>query len=464
MSRKNNHARLLIYSHDSFGLGHLRRCRTIAHSLVDHHKDLAVLILSGSPIVGSFDFRSRVDFVRIPGVIKLRQGDYTSLNLDIGIGDTLALRASIIRHTAKTFAPDIFLVDKEPTGLRGEVLDTLTMLKARGTTLVLGLREVMDDPKILAQEWARKNAMPALADLYDQIWIYGPEQVYDPLDGMPMPEAVRRKITYTGYLRRSSADAWNPPYPLPPVESQSYLLVTTGGGGDGAALIDWVLRAYEHDPDLPHPALMVLGPFMRTHLQAEFMQRVARLDNVHAITFDANVESLLADASGVVAMGGYNTFCEILSFDKPAIIVPRTAPRMEQYIRAARAAELDLAGMLLDDGVRDPRIMADALRDLPYRRKPSDTHLPGLLDGPVDHQRHGGAVAGRRRGECAEAVRHQPEKLISEYVHRHRPEGVSAPFGNLHRPGNPRPRTARHSLAPDLAAPSHGHAAPPDPP
>ncbi len=43
----------------------------------------------------------------------------------------------------------------------------------------------------------------------------------------------------------------------------------------------------------------------------------------------------MARAIGVVAMGGYNTFCEILSFDKRAIIVPRTAPRMEQYIRAA---------------------------------------------------------------------------------------------------------------------------------
>ena len=132
MGRKTGHARLLIYSHDSFGLGHLRRCREIAHSLVDHRKDLSALILTGSPIVGNFDFRSRVDFVRIPGVIKLRRGDYTALNLKIGIDDILALRASIIRHTAETFAPDIFLVDKEPLGLRGEVHETLTMLKAKG--------------------------------------------------------------------------------------------------------------------------------------------------------------------------------------------------------------------------------------------------------------------------------------------------------------------------------------------
>ena len=95
--------------------------------------DISVLILSGSPIIGSFDFRARVDFVRIPGVIKLRNGEYTSLNLHIDIEHTLAIRGSIVEHTAKIFDPHLFLVDKEPLGLRGEVRSTLATMKARGT-------------------------------------------------------------------------------------------------------------------------------------------------------------------------------------------------------------------------------------------------------------------------------------------------------------------------------------------
>jgi predicted glycosyltransferase len=90
---------------------------------------------------------------------------------------------------------------------------------------------------------------------------------------------------------------------------------------------------------------------------------------------------LLADSSGIVAMGGYNTFCEILSFDKPSLIVPRTVPRLEQYIRASRAEDLGLGRMILDDGIRDPRQMAAALKDLPFQSKPSETHIPGVLDG-----------------------------------------------------------------------------------
>jgi predicted glycosyltransferase len=381
MHKRGGHSRLLIYSHDTFGLGHLRRCRAIAHALVDRFSDLSVLILSGSPIIGSFSFRNRVDFVRIPGVIKLKDGDYQPLGLNIGLDDILSMRAKIIRHTSEAYEPDLFLVDKEPLGLRGEVRDTLIMLRARGTPLVLGLRDVMDDPRQLAEEWERKNAVPALIDLYDAIWVYGLPQICSALDGISLPAIARAKVQYTGYLRREPISTHCPTALHTPTDGEPYLLVTTGGGGDGAQLIDWVLRAYEHDRDLPYPALLVLGPFMRSSLQAEFMARVSLLERVHAITFEANVENLMAAASGIVAMGGYNTLCEILSFDKPALIVPRTEPRLEQYIRASRAQALGLIRMLDAESGTSADRMATALRDLPGQPKPSEVRISGLLDG-----------------------------------------------------------------------------------
>jgi predicted glycosyltransferase len=121
--------------------------------------------------------------------------------------------------------------------------------------------------------------------------------------------------------------------------------------------------------------------------QAAFAARAARLSKVHTITFDARIETLIKRASGVVAMGGYNTFCEILSFDKPALIVPRTEPRREQYIRAARAAELGLVSMLPDWHERDPGMMVRALLHLTQQKRPSDVVVPGLLDGMANVDR-----------------------------------------------------------------------------
>lgn len=372
--------RVLIYSHDSFGLGHLRRCRAIAHALVDRFKALSVLIISGSPIIGSFDFHARVDFVRVPGVIKLRNGEYTALNLHIDITEMLSMRASMIRHTAEIFRPDVFIVDKEPIGLRGEVLETLEMLKKRGTRLVLGLRDVMDDPKLLASEWRRKNVLPALKDLYDEIWIYGLPQICDPVEGITLPAQVRQKMIYTGYLHRE-LPVREAAQQHPAITDRPYLLVTTGGGGDGENLIEWVLRAYEHDRLLPYPALLVLGPFMPPARRAAFRERAAKLKRVEVITFDSNMESLTAGAAAVVSMGGYNTFCEVLSLDKRTLIVPRTVPRLEQLVRASRAAQLGLISMIPEDDHLDPAVMAAAIRALPRQKLPSEVVIPGLLEG-----------------------------------------------------------------------------------
>ncbi len=378
--RRRTHARVLMYSHDTLGLGHLRRCRAIAHALVEADPGVSVLILSGSPIIGSFDFRTRVDFVRIPGVIKLRNGDYTSLSLHMDIEVTVQLRAAIIKHTAEHFDPDVFIVDKEPWGLRGEVKETLEMLKARGTPLVLGLRDVMDEPELLGPEWERKKVLPALQDLYDEIWVYGVKEVCDPYFGLEIPASVRLKTRYTGYLRRHDSHVVTAA-PALPFGDEPYLLVTAGGGGDGEPMMDWVLRAYEQDAELPYPMLMVLGPFMPQEQQHEFMERADKLDRVHIITFDSRIEGLMARCAAIVAMGGYNTFCEILSFDKRALVVPRTEPRLEQYIRAKRAEELGLLSVVVEDGDRDPKVMADALRRLPSQKLPSEATDLKLLDG-----------------------------------------------------------------------------------
>ena len=154
----NRPPRVLIYSHDFYGLGHLRRCRAIAQSLVSYREDLSILMISGSPIVGAFSFSPNVDFIRVPGVVKLGNESYQSHSPGISIEDLMAIRSGIILETARVFEPDIFLVDKEPLGLRGEVEATLKFLKDRGKLLVLGLRDVMDEPTRLVEEWERKRA------------------------------------------------------------------------------------------------------------------------------------------------------------------------------------------------------------------------------------------------------------------------------------------------------------------
>ncbi|HEV2560461.1 MAG TPA: glycosyltransferase [Microvirga sp.] len=374
-------ARVLLYSHDTFGLGHLRRTRAIANALVEAWPGTSVLILSGSPVIGNFEFGPGVDYVRIPGVTKLPEGDYRSLNLNVSIDQAVGLRQALILQAAESFRPDVFVVDKEPTGFRGEVVPALEYLKGQGCRLVLGIRDVMDEPALLVPEWVRKGAMDALKRYYDEVWVYGLKQVYEPLAALDLPDSVRKRLTYTGYIRREvpreSAVAR-----YPKMTRQPFFLVTTGGGGDGDELIDWVIQAYEHAPDIEVPALIMFGPFINRDRRNSFMSRIAGHPKLDALTFDTKIEVLIEKAAAVVAMGGYNTFCEILSLDKRALIVPRTRPRLEQHIRAVEAERLGLVRMLSDrDGPRTPERMAAALRSLAAQPRPSEVVIPGLLDG-----------------------------------------------------------------------------------
>ena len=274
MAVRRHHKRVLIYSHDSFGLGHLRRCRAIAHSLVDADPAVSVLILSGSPIIGSFDFRSRVDFVRVPGVIKLRNGEYVSLNLHIDIEETLAMRSSIIRHTADIFDPDLLIVDKEPLGLRGEVRDTLDLLQGRGTPLILGLRDVMDDPEALESEWERKKVVPALGRVLRRDLGLRPAADLRPAGrACPCRRACGERMIYTGYLRRTAGELQLTPEIVGIVDSDSCW--SPRAAAATARPDRLVLSAYEHDPGYPLPGADRVRPVHAARAASGF-RRAAR--------------------------------------------------------------------------------------------------------------------------------------------------------------------------------------------
>lgn len=376
--KRLDHTRILMYSHDTFGLGHLRRCRAIAHSIVEQFKGVSILIISGSQIAGAFDFKARVDFVKIPSVIKLYNGEYDSIGEYIDIEEILQMRKLIIQRTAEAFNPDIFIVDKEPMGLKGELEPTLEMFKDTNTKTVLGLRDVMDSPKLLKKEWSKQSMLAKIDDYYDAAWIYGPEHFWNPLEGLDVPESLNSKINYVGFLdRESHAVPSSENYSLP----DKYILVTAGGGGDGIAIMEQVLAAREYDPQIDFPIVMVLGPFMKLENRDRIRLRASRLANVTVIDFENRMEVLMQKAVGLVGMCGYNTFCEVLSFDRKALFVPRTKPREEQYIRAKRSTEIGLSSMLTPEEAAIPSQMAKALRNLPKQKLPSESLAKGDMLG-----------------------------------------------------------------------------------
>ncbi len=134
-------------------------------------------------------------------------------------------------------------------------------------------------------------------------------------------------------------------------------------------------------PSEQRPLLLVLGPLMPTEERERIRARAKAFPQASVIEFDNRMEALIDGAKAIVSMGGYNTFCEILSFDKRALLVPRVRPREEQLIRARRAADLGIIDMLEPTEAADPAKLAAALRRVYTRPRPSEIEPALELDG-----------------------------------------------------------------------------------
>lgn len=328
-----------MYSHDTYGLGHIRRTMAIANHLRD--ADTNVLILTGSPLAGRFKFPEQVDFVRIPGMIKRTNDEYQSLSIKIDEQQALSIRTNIILATAQTFKPNLFIVDKEPLGLKKEVLPTLKWFKEEHPTTktVLGLRDILDESSVIQKDWQDKNVYSYLEELYSEIWVYGNKEIYDPIEMYNIPASIHDRVIFTGYIPRKSLckkkkRSIRKRYRV--MDEDKFVLVTTGGGGDGFEVIDHFLDMHDYYPtSLPFKSMIITGPFMPKRIREDIKKRAQKF-GIKTVPFHPRMEELMIAADLVISMGGYNTICEILTQQTPALIIPRESPRQEQLIRAKR--------------------------------------------------------------------------------------------------------------------------------
>ena len=327
---------ILMYSHDTYGLGHIRRTMAIANHL--RTMSTNILILTGSPIAGRYSFPENVDFVRIPGMIKKTNDEYRSLSIRINAEHALNIRKSIISATAKSFQPDLFIVDKEPLGLKREVLPVLRWFKKYSpkTRTVLGLRDIMDDRDTVCRDWQHKKVYRYLDELYSEIWVYGRQDIYDSAAEYDIPEKVQEKMFFTGYLPRKITSEkikqkTRKKYCVKPGEKM--IVVTAGGGGDGFQMMDTYIAMYENCKVPKIRSILITGPFMPKEQRRHLAKR-AKQFKIKVIPFYPRMEEMFGAADLVVSMGGYNTVCEILSQDTPSLIIPRETPRKEQLLRA----------------------------------------------------------------------------------------------------------------------------------
>ena len=378
--------RILIYSHDTFGLGNIRRMLEIARHLVQSSPDVSVLVITGSPMLHAFRIPPRIDYVKLPCLSRNVDGQYGARFLDLSLAATVRLRANIIRSAMSDFAPDLILVDKKPFGVEDELSGALVAMQSstQRPKLVLLLRDILDSAEATTKVWKKNRYFEAIEAYYDEVLVVGAPQVYDLRHEYQFPPFASAKVTFCGYIarelgRQSRAEARRG---LGAQKDEPMVLVTPGGGEDGHALIDAYLRGLLALPVQRRPrSHIVCGPEMADAQRAAIKRLAATLPQVSLQDFSDDMMSLMAAADVVVAMGGYNTVCELLTLRKRAVVVPRIKPGLEQCIRAERMSAIGLLHMLHPHCLTSEALLAAVHTELAAMAQPVPHVRRKSLDG-----------------------------------------------------------------------------------
>ena len=351
------HAKLLIYSQDAFGLGHFTRCRRVANAFHSIYSSISTLIVTGSPVAGRWQTPSGVQLMELPLITCDENMDKRPRDPRYTLEEVLLSRRDLILDAGRDFEPDLVLVDHNPIGIEGDVIPALRWLKEKHghTSVAVGLRDIIDAPDAVRRDWDAFGTHAVLEDLYDAIFVYGVPEFFDPVSSYGLSECVREKMVFTGFISESDS-AIDGQDSIEKDDDSRRIFVTLGGGEDGEQIITAFLHMIaDYGAVLNVRSLVVSGPLL-PDAPRKRLATIAGSLGVEFKSFVPNIIPYLKSADLVISMGGYNTVMEILSHAEKAVIVARAQPRSEQLIRARRLCQLGLV-----DYIPVPEVTSDLL-------------------------------------------------------------------------------------------------------
>ena len=375
--------KLMVYSHDTFGLGNIRRMLAICKYLRDTIEDISILIVTGSPMLHSFRVAHGIDYIKLPCLKRSLGGDLGVRFLDLESDDIIRLRSQIIQTSVRSFKPDVVLVDKKPTGLAGELEPALKFIRSGlpSAKVLLVMRDILDEPAATIEQWHKGGYDEAVRWFYDAVLVLGSAGIFDVRKEYRFSPEVSSKVVYCGYVRRERGEKTRKALrrELHVGDDENLVLVTAGGGEDGYQLMQSYLSGLAvAPPSRKVRSLVITGPELPPSKRHMLGDLAASHPGVQVLEFTDDMMGYMDAADVVVSMGGYNTVCELLTLKKRAVVVPRVEPVAEQRIRAERLAGLSLFKTILPADLRPALLMRAVLQEIDRARLGGDS--PDLIE------------------------------------------------------------------------------------
>src|SRR5262245_22290126 len=114
--------RVLFYSYDGHGLGHLRLTLMLAEEFARREPYATIVIATGAQAFDTTRLSPRIELVKLPSGRALTS--LAGLRPALGSGYTWrglwSMREAILHETARTLDPHLVVGDNEPAGMQGE--------------------------------------------------------------------------------------------------------------------------------------------------------------------------------------------------------------------------------------------------------------------------------------------------------------------------------------------------------
>ncbi len=385
-------ARVLFYVQHLLGVGHLKRAALIARALAGRGFEVD-LVSGGLPVAGIV--APGVRLIQLPPA-RSRDEAFTELvdadGAPVGEAWESRRRARLLALFAES-RPEVLVVETFPFGRRRMRFELLPLLDAAAAArprplVVASVRDILQ----LGRKPGRAaEAADIVRDRFDHVLVHGDPSFARFDETFPAAAKIADRLHHTGFVaepaRAQGAVAGG----------RHGVVVSTGGGAVGRALLDAALAARPLSPLGQAPWRLIAG----SNLGADELAAIgARAPAGVTVERDrSDFGALLAAAAVSVSQCGYNTVMDVLRAEVPAVVVPFAGTgETEQPMRAARLAERGLVRVVAEAALA-PESLATAIAAALATPPPSARGLD--LDGAAKSARLIAGWLAERRGRAA---------------------------------------------------------------
>jgi predicted glycosyltransferase len=343
--------RILVYTHNSVGMGHAFRTLAVLTGIKRHRPDIDFLVLSGSSIPHLFTSHG-IEAVKLPSIKKevdkpgspLRPRYLTSMDAQA----VFDYRQRVILETFEFFSPDVVMVEHYLGGLMNEALPLIRRKPAGNRFTREWMLVHLSRGICPTLESTQQHSSPLSAELsaeaidtarqFDLIYVLEDPGRVDPnhkfLGNIP---DLRSKIHYLGPITIKTLQE------LPPrreiirrlgLRDKRIILLSLGRHGPilqmaGAILSALRKRLIQDDCQI----VMVLDPYLDDALAHTLAERMLDED-IRVLSFTPHLIDLINISELVICRAGYNIVNEVLLTGVASLVIPERHPGAEQEHRA----------------------------------------------------------------------------------------------------------------------------------